>query len=624
MNRLLDKVNIPADIRSFSITELSELGDEIRQEIIRVVSKTGGHLASSLGTVELTIALHYVFDTPDDILIWDVGHQAYAHKILTGRKDRFHTLRQEGGISGFPKRGESPYDVFNVGHSGTSISAALGMAEARCLKGEKNRIIAIIGDGSITSGLAFEGFNHAGHQEKDMIVVLNDNEMSISPNVGALSSYLNRLMTSQRSTMLRTGIKSFLKRIPGVGQWMLKVVRKVEESFKGFIVPGLLFEELGFKYVGPINGHRLDHLIENIRNVKNLEGPVLIHVLTTKGKGYAPAEKDPIHFHGVGSFDIETGKPFLEKGKSISYTEVFSETMIKLGKINEKIVGITAGMCHGTGLYEFSLEFPERFFDVGIAEQHAITFAAGMVANGFIPMVAIYSTFLQRAYDQVVSDVCLQELPVILVLDRGGIVGEDGPTHHGLFDYSYLRHIPNIIVMAPKDENELQHMLKTAVDCGKPVSIRYPRGYGYGVKLDSDLKPLNIGKAEIIEEGKDALIIAIGAMVYPALEAVKRLREENIEVALINARFVKPLDEELIVSLSKKIKKVITIEENVLDGGFGSAILERFEKHALFNLKVKRMGIPDTFVQHGHQKTLRSKYGLNENGIIKAVKEMLD
>jgi 1-deoxy-D-xylulose-5-phosphate synthase len=615
---------MPADIRSFSTTELVELGNEIRQEIIRVVSKNGGHLASSLGTVELTIALHYVFDTPDDKLIWDVGHQAYAHKILTGRKDRFHTLRQEGGISGFPKRGESPYDVFSVGHSGTSISAALGMAEARCLKGERNRVIAVIGDGSIASGLAFEGFNYAGHREKDMIVVLNDNEMSISLNVGALSSYLNRLMTSQRSTRLRTGIRSSLKRIPGVGGWMLKVVRKVEESFKGFIVPGLLFEELGFKYVGPINGHRLDHLIKNIRNVKNLKGPVLVHVLTTKGKGYAPAEKDPIHFHGVGSFDIETGKPFLEKGNPISYTEVFSETMIKLGNMNEKIVGITAGMCHGTGLYKFSLEFPERFFDVGIAEQHAITFAAGMVTNGFIPIVAIYSTFLQRAYDQIVSDVCLQELPVILVLDRGGIVGEDGPTHHGLFDYSYLRHIPNIIVMAPKDENELQHMLKTAVDCGRPVSIRYPRGDGYGVKLDSEPKPLKIGKAEIIEEGKDILIIAIGAMVYPALEAVKRLREENIEVALINARFVKPLDEELIVSLSREIKKVITIEENVLDGGFGSAILELFEKHALFNLKVKRMGIPDKFVQHGSQNTLRSKYGLNEKGIIKAVKELLD
>jgi 1-deoxy-D-xylulose-5-phosphate synthase len=615
---------MPADIRSFSTTELVELGNEIRQEIIRVVSKNGGHLASSLGTVELTIALHYVFDTPDDKLIWDVGHQAYAHKILTGRKDRFHTLRQEGGISGFPKRGESPYDVFSVGHSGTSISAALGMAEARCLKGERNRVIAVIGDGSIASGLAFEGFNYAGHREKDMIVVLNDNEMSISLNVGALSSYLNRLMTSQRSTRLRTGIRSSLKRIPGVGGWMLKVVRKVEESFKGFIVPGLLFEELGFKYVGPINGHRLDHLIKNIRNVKNLKGPVLVHVLTTKGKGYAPAEKDPIHFHGVGSFDIETGKPFLEKGNPISYTEVFSETMIKLGNMNEKIVGITAGMCHGTGLYKFSLEFPERFFDVGIAEQHAITFAAGMVTNGFIPIVAIYSTFLQRAYDQIVSDVCLQELPVILVLDRGGIVGEDGPTHHGLFDYSYLRHIPNIIVMAPKDENELQHMLKTAVDCGRPVSIRYPRGDGYGVKLDSEPKPLKIGKAEIIEEGKDILIIAIGAMVYPALEAVKRLREENIEVALINARFVKPLDEELIVSLSREIKKVITIEENVLDGGFGSAILELFEKHALFNLKVKRMGIRDKFVQHGSQNTLRSKYGLNEKGIIKAVKELLD
>ncbi|KAF0123046.1 MAG: 1-deoxy-D-xylulose-5-phosphate synthase [bacterium] len=623
MAGLLDGINSPADIKSFNLDELVQLAGEIREEIVSVVSKNGGHLASSLGTVELTIALHYIFNAPKDKLIWDVGHQAYAHKILTGRRDRFDTLRRYGGISGFPKRDESPYDTFGVGHSGTSISAALGMAEARCLKGEKYRVIAVIGDGSIASGMAFEGLNQTGHREKDMIVVLNDNEMSISPNVGALSSYLNRIMTGQLFTRFRSEMKNFLKTIPGIGGSVLKLVKQAEESFKGLIIPGVFFEELGFRYVGPIQGHRLDHLIENIKNVKKLEGPILIHVITTKGKGYPPAEKDPTSFHGIGSFDIETGKPLKEGGNLPTYTEVFADTILRLGRMDKRIVGITAGMSHGTGLHKFSEEFPGRFYDVGIAEQHGVTFAAGLATGGFIPVAAIYSTFLQRAYDQIVHDVCLQKLPVIFVLDRAGIVGEDGPTHHGLFDYSFLRHIPNIIVMAPKDENELQHMLKTAVDCGNPVSIRYPRGKGYGVKFDTELKALEIGKAEVIIEGKDVLILAIGSMVYPALAAARHLREENIEVTVVNSRFVKPLDDDLIITLAEKIRKVITVEENVLDGGFGSAVLELIEKNGLQNLRVKRIGVQDRFVEYGTQELLRSRYGLDEEGIIRTVKELV-
>jgi 1-deoxy-D-xylulose-5-phosphate synthase len=419
-------------------------------------------------------------------------------------------------------------------------------------------------------------------------------------------------------------MKNFLKTIPGIGESVLKLVKQAEESFKGLIIPGVFFEELGFRYIGPIQGHRLDHLIENIKNVKKLEGPILIHVITTKGKGYPPAEKDPTSFHGIGSFDIETGKPLKEGGNLPTYTEVFADTILKLGRMDKRIVGITAGMSHGTGLHKFSEEFPDRFYDVGIAEQHGVTFAAGLATGGFIPVAAIYSTFLQRAYDQIVHDVCLQKLPVIFVLDRAGIVGEDGPTHHGLFDYSFLRHIPNITVMAPKDENELQHMLKTAVDCGNPVSIRYPRGKGYGVKFDTELKALEIGKAEVITEGKDVLILAIGSMVYPALAAARRLREENIEVTVVNSRFVKPLDDDLIITLAEKIRKVITVEENVLDGGFGSAVLELMEKNGLQNLRVKRIGVQDRFVEYGTQELLRSRYGLDEEGIVRTVKWLLD
>jgi len=623
MGPLLNQIDSPEDLRKMPLADLPALAQEIREEIIGTVSKVGGHLASSLGVVELTLALHYVFDTPRDRLIWDVGHQTYAHKLITGRRKNFHTLRQCGGICGFPRREESPYDAFGTGHSGTSISAALGMAQARCLRGEGHKVIAVIGDGSMTAGLAFEGLNQAGAMDKDLIVILNDNELSISPNVGALSSYLNRLMTGHLATRFRDEIKGFLKRLPGGGKSALKMVKYAEESLKGLFLPGLLFEELGFKYIGPLPGHKIDALIETFRNIKQLRGPILVHVLTTKGKGYSPAEKDPVTFHGVGPFLPESGEIQQPKTGCLSYTEVFGQAMVKLGRENPCLVGITAAMPQGTGLDAFAAEFPDRFFDVGIAEQHGITFAAGLAAEGFIPVVAIYSTFMQRAYDQILHDVCLQKLPVVLAMDRGGIVGSDGPTHHGLFDFSYLRHIPNLVVMAPQDENELQHMLKTAVNCGQPVSLRYPRGNGWGGNLDLEMKELPIGKAEVLRRGKDMVILAIGATVRSALEAASRLQNQGIEAAVVNARFVKPLDEELLGSLAAEGRPLITVEENALQGGFGSAVLELLEERGSTNIVVKRLGIPDAFVEHGAQDDLRHKYGIDAEGIFQAALTLL-
>jgi len=623
MDHLLNQINSPADLRKMRIADLPQLAQEIREEIIRTVSKVGGHLASNLGVVELTLAIHYVFDTPKDRLIWDVGHQTYTHKLLTERREKFPTLRQYGGISGFPRREESLYDVFGTGHSSTSISAALGMAEARCLKGERHKVIAVIGDGSMTAGLAFEGLNQAGGMDKDLIVVLNDNELSISSNVGALSSYLNRLMTGQLATRFRDEIKGFLKRLPGIGDSALKWAKYAEESFKGFFLPGLLFEELGFKYVGPLPGHKIDPLIENFRNVKQLRGPILVHVLTTKGKGYPPAEKDPVTFHGVGPFLPETGEIIQQKGGCLSYTQVFGQTMVKLARENHRLIGITAAMPQGTGLDAFSAEFPDRFYDVGIAEQHGITFAAGLAAEGFIPVVAIYSTFMQRAYDQIVHDLCLQKLPVVLAMDRGGIVGADGPTHHGLFDFSYLRHIPHMIVMAPKDENELQHMLKTAVNCGGPASLRYPRGNGWGTPLDPEIRELPIGRAEVLQRGKDIILLAIGSTVRPAMEAASRLCDQGFRATVVNARYVKPLDNELICSLTSEIKHLVTVEENALQGGFGSAVLELLEENGLRDIKVKRLGIPDAYVEHGPQNLLRHKYGIDAEGIFRAAETLL-
>jgi len=622
--KLLPHIDSPADIKKLSLEEMGRLASEIRQMIVETVARNGGHLAPSLGAVELTLALHYVFDSPRDRIVWDVGHQAYAHKIITGRRDRFHTLRRRGGISGFVRREESPHDAFNVGHSSTSISAAVGIAEGRCLLGEDGKVIAVIGDGSMTAGMAYEALNWAGDRDKDLIIVLNDNEMSISPNVGALSSYLNRVMTGQHVMKWRAELKNFLKTIPNIGEQVLKFSKQAEESLKGLIVPGVLFEELGFQYVGPLEGHRLDHLIKNLENVRALNKPVLVHVITRKGKGYPPAEREPSKFHGIGPFDIESGEPVAERNAPPSYTDVFGKTMLKLARENPKIVAITAAMRQGTGLEEYAKELPDRFFDVGIAEQHGVTFAAGLATLGIIPVVAIYSTFLQRAYDQVLHDVCLQRLPVVLALDRGGFVGDDGPTHHGLFDFSYLRAVPNIVVMAPKDENELQHMLKTAVACGSPVSVRYPRGKGVGVSMDTVPTVLEIGKGEVVRRGNDLAVIAVGSTVYPALEAAEILGREGIDVRVINSRFVKPLDETLLCETAASLKKVITVEENVLMGGFGSAVLELFEKRGLHDIRVRRLGIGDEFVQHATQAELRELYGIDAGGIARAVRELLN
>jgi len=625
MMKVLDRIGSSRDVKKLDPEELEQLCHELREEILAVVSKNGGHLASNLGVVELTTALHYVFNFPRDKVVWDVGHQSYVHKLLTGRRDRFHTLRQYGGISGFPKREESPYDAFDSGHSGTSISSALGMAEARRLRGEEGKVIAVIGDGSMTAGLAFEGLNQAGHIDQDLIVILNDNEMSISPNVGALSSYLNRLMTGQFAYRFRNEIKNFLESLPPrIGKKLLRFAKHAEESLKGLLIPGLLFEELGLQYIGPIDGHRMDYLIETFQNIKKLRGPILVHVITQKGKGYPPAEKNPDRFHGVPPFVIETGEFRSSQKNPPSYTEVFGETLCQLARGNKRLIAITAAMQSGTGLEVFASQFPNRFYDIGIAEQHAVTFAAGLALEGMKPVVAIYSTFLQRSYDQVLQDVCLQNLPVVFALDRGGIVGEDGPTHQGVFDFSYLRHIPNLVIMVPKDENEFQHMIKTATECPFPTAFRYPRGKGVGVKRDASLHPLDIGKGEVVREGQDILIVAIGSTVYPSLRAAEKLADTGIRAAVINSRFLKPLDGALLCDWAKRTGKVLTVEENVLQGGFGSAVLELFQERGLTSIRVKRLGIPDTFLEHGPQALLREKYEIDEKGIMNGVRRMLE
>ena len=615
--RLLDTINNPQELKKLPPEFLPQLAKEIREKIISTVAKTGGHLAPSLGVVELSIALHYVFDCPRDKIVWDVGHQAYAHKLLTGRQDRFHTLRQHGGLSGFPKRGESCYDAFDTGHSSTSISAALGIASARCLKRERHRVIAVIGDGSMTAGIAFEGLNNAGDLNKDLIVVLNDNGMSIAPNVGAMSSFFSRQLTRPTMVFLKKQVENLLRSLPAIGEELVTWAKRSEESFKAFFTPGMLFEALKFTYLGPVNGHRLDHLIETFSNVKNLKGPILVHVLTTKGKGYEPAETDPTGFHGLGKFDPDTGEPKKSVSEVPSYTEVFGDTLVRLARQDPKIVAITAAMPDGTGLVDFRQEFPTRFFDVGICEQHAVTFAGGLALEGMRPVATIYSTFLQRAYDQILHDICIQKLPVVFALDRAGIVGEDGETHQGLFDLSYLRHLPNLVLMAPKDENELRDMLFTAVEHPGPVALRYPRGRGLGVAFSSTLSKVPIGKAEVLREGQDLLILALGASVYPALDAAKELEKQGFSATVVNARFVKPLDEPLILSLAAKHGRVLTVEENVVAGGFGSAVLELLADRDLFGVTVKRLGIPDIFVEHGTQDILRKKYELDAAGILK-------
>jgi 1-deoxy-D-xylulose-5-phosphate synthase len=620
----LAKIMSPKDIRNLSVPELTALAAEIRQVIISTVSKTGGHLAPSLGVVELTIALHFVFNTPADKLIWDVGHQSYAHKLLTGRLNRFGSLRQYKGLSGFPKFEESEYDAFETGHAGTSISAALGMTLAKDIQGRNNRAIAIIGDGSMTAGMAFEALNHAGHLDRNLIVILNDNEMSISPNVGAVSSFLSRKLSGRTMRRVKAHIEERLSSLSNVGENILNVLKKSEESFKSFFTPGMLFEAFKFNYIGPIPGHQIEDLIETLETVRDSSrGPVLVHVLTTKGKGYKPAEENPGSFHGIGPFDIATGKP-KESVKPVTYTEVFGDTMVQMARNEKRLTAITAAMVTGTGLTRFAEEFPERFFDVGIAEQHAVTFAAGLAVEGVLPVVAIYSSFFQRAFDQIIHDICIPNLPVTLAVDRGGVVGDDGPTHHGVFDLSFMRSIPNMILMAPKDEEELRHMLYTAVLHKGPAAVRYPRGCGEDVTLTTDLQRLDLGKGEVLVEGNDLLLLPIGNRVYPALRAAEGLRKVGIEAAVINPRFIKPLDAELICAWAARTGRVVTIEDNVRQGGFGSAILELFSRHKLYSIQTCTLAHPDIFIEHGPQQTLWKDNNLDSPAIIKAAIKLMN
>ncbi|MDI6704316.1 MAG: 1-deoxy-D-xylulose-5-phosphate synthase [bacterium] len=617
---ILDKIDSPRDLKGLNMDELKELASEIRKVIIEIVSQNGGHLASNLGVVELTIALHYVLNTPIDKIIWDVGHQCYTHKLLTGRRKDFSTLRKIGGLSGFPNVSESEYDCFNTGHASTSISLSLGMAISRDLKGEDFTIVAVVGDGALSTGLAFEALNHAGHLDKNLLVILNSNEMSISRTTGALSGYLNRLITMPVYNRLREDIQELLRRVPIFGLKMVTLSKRIEEGLKSIIVPGALFQELGFRYFGPIDGHNLPLLIETIEKVKRLKGPILLHVVTKKGKGYLPAEEEPGLFHGSSPFDPKTGK-LTESSTLPTYSEVFGNTLVELAKENEKVVAITAAMADGCGLKRFSEIFPKRFFDVGICEEHAVTLAAGIAKEGLIPVVAIYSTFLQRGYDQILHDVCLSRLHVVFAIDHAGLVGEDGPTHHGIFDIAYLRHLPNIVIMAPKDEVEFRSMIKNAISCPGPVAIRYPKGKVLGIEGDKPSR-IEIGHAEVVTCGQDAVLFAIGNMVYPGLAAVRKLQEFGINVTLVNCRFVKPLDEDLILRLAKTTGRVVTLEDHVIKGGFGSAIIELLVAKGIC-AKIKCIGLPDRFIEHGGVAELHERYGLDADGICKTVKDFL-
>lgn len=622
-NNLLDKINSPADVKKLSDEQLKQLAAEIRQLLIEVISHTGGHLAPNLGVVELTLALHKVFNTPQDKLVFDVGHQAYIHKIITGRREQFPTLRQYGGLSGFPKRSESEHDAFGTGHSSTSISAALGMAVARDLQGEDYNVVAIIGDGSMTGGMAFEALNNAGTLHKKMVVVLNDNEMSISKNVGAMSDYLYHLRTGETYNKIKNDIEGWLKNME-FGTDVLKAIRRLKGSVKYLMVPTSIFEELGFTYLGPVDGHDIHGLIEVLQAAKKIDGPVMVHVLTKKGKGYKPAEESPNKFHGTGPFEIATGKKITNPAAPISYTEVFGKTITELADSDKKIVGLTAAMPDGTGLNIFAQAHPDRFFDVGIAEQHAVTAAAGMAAAGMKPVTAIYSTFMQRAYDSILHDICMQKLHVTMCLDRAGLVGDDGYTHHGVFDYAYLRSIPNMTIMAPKDENELRHMLKTALSFNGPISVRYPRGSGVGVDITEPMQELPIGKAEVLREGKELCFWAIGSMVQSAVQAADKLKEQGIDAGVVNMRFAKPLDKDLLIEHAKRYGKIVTLEEGVLAGGVGSEVLEILDDAGLLQqCAVLRLGIPDEFVTHGDKKLLFRDLGLDTDAIVQKAAEFV-
>lgn len=622
MYALLNRIEKPENVKALTVRELEQLASELRHFIIDTVSQNGGHLAPNLGTVELTLALYSVFSFPGDKLVWDVGHQAYTHKILTGRRDAFKTLRKKGGITGFPNRSESVYDAFGVGHASTSISAALGMALARDARGEKNQVIAVIGDGALTGGESFEALNNAGDLGTKLIVILNDNEMSIDANVGAMSEYLSRIRIAPQYARAKRDMGSLLMSIPHIGDKVYKTASHLKDGVRSVLVPGSLFEEMGFHYIGPIDGHNIGLLEEVLASAKEMEGPVLIHIHTVKGKGYKPAEQAPEKFHGVGCFDPSTGKSAKKAGCAPSYTSVFSKALIDLAKDRPDILAITAAMPSGTGLKAFGQAYPKRFFDVGIAEEHAMTLAAGMAAAGMHPVIALYSTFAQRAYDQLIHDVCLQNLPVTLCLDRAGLVGEDGPTHHGVFDLSYLRQMPNMCVMAPKDEEELRHMLATAIAIEGPAAVRYPRGAGLGVPLTDSLETLPVGKAEVLQEEGDIAFLAVGTMVEKAKEAAAILKEEGIEAAVVNMRFIKPLDTERIDEMARTKRLLITAEENVLAGGFGSAVAEYLADHGI-EVPLLRFGIPDRFIEQGTRRELLSLCGLQPDEMAERIRERL-
>ncbi len=624
MNGLLEGINSPVDLKRLKIRQLPQLASEIRQEIVRVVSRTGGHLASSLGAVELAIALHYVLDSPEDTIVWDVGHQAYAHKLLTGRKERFDSLRQFGGISGFPNKDESSHDPFTVGHASTSISQALGMVVANSLTRSSGRVVAVIGDGALTGGMAFEALNHAGQLGKKIIVVLNSNEMAISPSVGALSKYLNKIITNPLYNRIRRDLRTLVKRIPKLGPKMLTTAQRLEEGIKDLFVPGAFFEELGFRYFGPIDGHNLALLIQALNNIMLINEPILLHLITKKGKGYKFAESDPVRFHSAAPFDVETGISKKSQPAEPNFTETFGSTICELASRDKRIVVITPAMAAGSGLTEFAKIFPDRFFDVGIAEQHALTFAGGLARGGLKPVVAIYSTFLQRAYDQMIHDICLQNLDVVFAIDRAGLVDEDGPTHHGIFDIAYLGHIPNLVLMAPKDEQELKDMIYTAVSLPGPVAIRYPKKGTGRIQTDKDYHTIQLGQAEVLKQGRGPVIMALGSMVYPALKAGEILAEEGIEPTVVNARFIRPLDEALLDELlAKGNRPVITVEEHVEKSGFGSIVLEFLAKKGKKNIKIKRLALPNSFIEQGSHKILLDKYGLSAEAIADSVREAL-
>ncbi|MFZ0748125.1 MAG: 1-deoxy-D-xylulose-5-phosphate synthase [Pyrinomonadaceae bacterium] len=624
--KLLQNINSPADLRRLKIDQLQEVAEEIRQHILETMARVGGHTGASLGAVELAVAMHYAFDTPQDRLVWDVGHQAYAHKILTGRRDLLPTVKQYGGISGFLRRDESEYDTFGAGHASTSLSAALGMAIARDRKDEHHHVVALIGDASLAGGMAMEAVNQAGHLKTRLIVVLNDNEMSIAPAVGALTGYLNRIREAHGYHRFKDEVEETLLSIPALGGALHHAAKTMKDAIASAVLPGALVNELGFKYIGYVDGHNVKSLVRALNEAKQIkDGPVIVHALTTKGKGHPAAENDYYKWHATGPFDLKTGKPVKSAAKAPTYTKVFGQTLCELMAKDEKVVALTAAMPDGTGVCDALEQFPERSFDVGIAEQHCVTFAAGLSVEGLKPVCAIYSTFLQRAFDQLVHDVCIQDLNVKFCLDRGGIAGGDGPTHHGLLDIAYLRGVPNIVVMAPKDEGEMRDMMFTMIQHVGPAAMRYPRGNGIGVPIDQPPQLLEIGKAELLRDGGEVAIVGYGSMVHPALEAAANLAKDGIETTVINARFVKPLDSALLLALARTKRVIVTVEEAYLAGGFGSAILELLEENGLQDkVSLVRMGIPDRIVTHGDAKLLLAKYGLDSDGIYTRVKEAID